>query len=88
MNQAERLARIETLLEDRVIPDIAVVREELAAIKTKELAEIKTKVDADVKDLAALKQRGGGILVGISLTAAAIGASLTNQWKQFLASLS
>ena len=83
----ERLARIEILLEQKVLPEITSVRSELADIKTKELADIKSKVDADVKDLAQLKQKGGGMLIGISLAATAFGATLTSSWKSFVASL-
>lgn len=85
---SERLARIETLLENKVIPDIAVVREELADIKAKELKDIKDRIDADIKDLAALKSKGGGMLVGVGLAATAFGTVISTRWKEFLAAIS
>jgi predicted NUDIX family NTP pyrophosphohydrolase len=79
LTNAERLARIEALLEEKVIPEIASIRADVA--------NVKTAVDADVKDLGNLKQKGGGILVGVGLAATAFGATLTSHWKEFLQSL-
>lgn len=59
--QAERVARIETLLDEQVIPL---------------LTKLDAKVDADVADLARLKHRGAGILIGTSLAFTALGALL------------
>lgn len=58
--QNERLARIETLLE-RALED---------------LAKIRTEQIADKEDLAALKNRGAGILIGVSMIAAFLGAKV------------
>jgi DNA-binding protein H-NS len=74
--QLERLTRIETLImtaekqrtEDRA--DLTKTLDEMAAdIKT-----IREDFDADKADLAALKNRGTGILIGVSLAAGALGA--------------
>lgn len=59
--QGERLARVETLIDEKVVPL---------------LERINEKVDDDVADLARLKNRGGGILVGVSLAFTALGAFL------------
>ena len=80
LTTAERLARIETLLSEKLIPELASARVELS--------EIKSKVDADVKELTQLKHKGAGILVGISLATTAIGVTLTSFWKQFIATFS
>lgn len=65
--QAERLAtleaRINTLIE---------------GVKTanEKLDRLETEMQADKADLAALKNKGWGILLGVSLGAASIGAGL------------
>jgi hypothetical protein len=79
LTNAERLARIEALLEEKVIPEIASIRSDMA--------NVKTALDEDVKDLGNLKQKGGGILLGVGLAATAFGATLTSHWKEFLHSL-
>lgn len=79
LTTGERLARIEALLEEKVIPEIAKI--------SGELAEVRSAVEADVQDLGNLKQKGGGILVGVGLAATAFGATLTSHWKEFLQSL-
>lgn len=56
--QAERLARIEALLEPMAL----------------DISAIKTEVQADKAELAQLKNRGVGILIGIALVAAVLGA--------------
>jgi hypothetical protein len=63
--QVERLTRIETLLE-RACHDVAAIRSELAAHKV--------ETDADKADLASLKNRGFGLLVGVGLAGGALGA--------------
>lgn len=72
VTQAERLARIETLLDDKVVPAL----EKL----------IKT-VEADVADLARMKNRGVGLLVGVGLVFTAFGALLHRQLDFLLALL-
>jgi hypothetical protein len=69
VTQLERLARIETILEtklDQACGDVAAIRKELTAHKV--------ETDADKADLAALKNKGAGILVGVGLAGGALGA--------------
>jgi len=63
--QVERLARIETILE-RMEP---------------KLDAIEGKLDADVADLAGLKSKGTGILIGTAIAASALGATAGSFWK-------
>lgn len=62
--QGERLTRIETLLE----ADLALRAEERAAMRDKidemaaDIKAIRAEVEADKADLAALKNKGAGIL--------------------------
>ncbi len=58
--EVERLTRIETLLE-RMGKDVSEIR----------IDQIKDK-----EDLAALKNRGAGILIGVSMIAAFLGAKV------------
>ena len=71
MSQGERLMRIETLLES--LPEI---KEDIKAIR-KEL-------DEDKADLAALKNKGIGLLVGVGLVGGGIGAALTKALTAWL----
>lgn len=68
MSQGERLARIETLLET-----LPAIRDELSAIRK--------DLDADKADLASLKNKGAGILIGVSLVFTAVGATVSALWK-------
>lgn len=78
--QAERLTRIETLLEQAVTQraeDRAAMRETIAemaadikAIKA-DMAEVKTDVSEDKADLAALKNKGAGLLIGAAVAGGA-----------------
>lgn len=72
MTQGERLARIETLLE--ALPEI---KDDIKAIR-KEL-------DEDKADLAALKNKGTGLLVGVGLVGGGVGAGLTKALMAWLA---
>ncbi len=74
ISQAERLVRIETLLETGA-RDNAKILAEIAGLKL-EIATIKTDLAADKEDLAKLKNRGAGILIGIALVGAVIGAKV------------
>jgi hypothetical protein len=70
--QAERLVKIETLLEtklDAMAEDIRAIRADVAA---------------DKADLAALKNKGAGILIGVGLAGGAIGAGISSllEWVQ------
>ena len=60
VTQAERLMKIETLLE-RLLSDV------------KDIKEIQEK---DQADLAALKNKGAGILIGVSIVAGLVGAKI------------
>ena len=67
MPQGERLARIESILE-RMEP---------------KLDGIENKLDADVADLAKLKNRGVGLLIGVGLLGGGVGAGLAKFWASF-----
>lgn len=78
--QAERLTRIETLLEQAVTQrneDRAAMREtidemarDIKAIKT-DVESVKADVRADKADLAALKNKGWGIIAGAAIAGGA-----------------
>jgi hypothetical protein len=61
VTQGERLARIETLLE--ALPAIRI-----------ELKEIRDEARRDTEDLAALKNKGAGLLIGVGLIGGFVGA--------------
>ena len=65
LSEAERLARIEVILE---------------RIEAK-LDRVEEDQIEDMAELAALKNKGAGILIGVALFAAGIGASLGNLLK-------
>jgi hypothetical protein len=64
----ERLARIETLLE--TLPEI---KDDIKAIRD--------DLDKDKAELAALKNKGTGILVGVALAAGSAGAGVLKLWQ-------
>lgn len=68
MTQGERLARIEALLE--VLPEMK-----------KDLKAIRKDLDDDKADLAALKNRGLGLLIGVALVGGTAGAGLLKLWQ-------
>ncbi|MCH2238891.1 MAG: hypothetical protein A2792_00995 [Sphingomonadales bacterium RIFCSPHIGHO2_01_FULL_65_20] len=73
---AERLARIETLLEAAVIQraeDRAGMAQTIDGM-AKDIKAIRTDLDADKAALAELTNRGRGLLIGVSLAAGALGA--------------
>ena len=70
ITQAERLTRIETILEEKVVPL---------------LDRLNHKVDDDVADLARLKHSGAGILVGTSIAFTALGVFLHQPIKSIIA---
>ena len=65
LTEAERLARIEVILE---------------RIEAK-LDRVEEDQIEDMAELAALKNKGAGILIGVALFAAGIGASVGNMLK-------
>lgn len=76
--EAERLTRIETLLEAAVFQrteDRDAMREKLDDVAN-DVKAIRAEVEADKADLAALKNKGTGILIGVGLAGGAIGAAI------------
>lgn len=67
MTQGERLARIEAILEEGLVKRLNDMSDDLKAIRA--------DLDADKADLAALKNRGVGLLVGVGLAGGAMGAA-------------
>lgn len=67
MSQAERLARIEVILEG-LEKTLNEVREDSRSHRE--------KTDADEAALAALKNKGIGLLIGVGLVCSAVGASI------------
>ena len=65
LSEAERLARIEVILE---------------RIEAK-LDKVESDQVKDMAELAALKNKGAGILIGVALFAAGVGASVGNLLK-------
>lgn len=65
LTEAERLARIEVILE---------------RIEAK-LDRVEEDQIEDMAELAALKNKGAGILIGVALFAAGVGASVGNLLK-------
>ena len=49
---------------------------DIAAVKT-DVAALRQAVDKDVADLAALRNKGAGILIGVAIAAGAIGAKFS-----------
>ena len=68
LTEAERLARIEVILE---------------RIEAK-LDRVEEDQIEDMAELAALKNKGAGILIGVALFAAGVGASVGNLLKALL----
>ena len=68
LTEAERLARIEVIL---------------GRIEAK-LDRVEEDQIEDMAELAALKNKGAGILIGVALFAAGIGASIGNLLKALL----
>ena len=79
MTQGERLMRIETLLQAKAEADDAHDKAMLRAIDEikGDVKAIRKELDADKADLAALKNRGSGLLIGVALAAGGVGAGLT-----------
>lgn len=71
--QGERLMRIETLLEEALMPALDEVRRDIKAIRA--------DLDSDKADLAALKNKGAGILIGVTIAAGSVSALVTHFWS-------
>ncbi len=80
MTQSDRLTRIETLLEADVtlrasergmmLEKFSDMAADVKAIKD-DMAEVKAELSADKADLAALKNKGTGLLVGAAIAGGA-----------------
>lgn len=79
MTQAERLMKIETLLQAKAEADDVQAKAMLKAIDEikDDVRAIRHDLDADKAELAALKNKGAGILVGVGLAAGGVGAAIT-----------
>lgn len=71
LTQGERLARIETIL-DRI---------------ERKLDHIETEQLEDIRELAKLKNKGAGILIGVAIASAAFGASFTSMWRWLVSTI-
>ena len=75
-SNGERLARIEAILEENLVRRLDEMGRDLKAIRK--------DLDDDKADLASLKNRGIGLLVGVGLAGGAVGAAAVNIWKSLL----
>ena len=78
MTQAERLTRIEVLLEAAVsqrVEDRDAMRAVIQDMAT-DIKQIKSDVSEDKADLQALKNKGAGILVGVALAGGGIATGI------------
>ncbi len=89
-SEAERLTRIETLLEAAVTQrsdDRQAAAEKLDGVakEIKRVAEdvkaIRDDLSADKAELKELKNKGAGILIGVGLAGGAIGGAVTAGFK-------
>lgn len=81
--QAERLARIETLLEG-LAKAVDQNNDEARRANEKLQLEVKALRDdliADKAELAALKNRGIGLLIGVGAVSGTVGATLSKLWQ-------
>ena len=79
----ERLTRIETLLEQAVVQraeDRAAMKETLDGIAA-DVKALRAEFEADKADLAALRNKGSGLLIGVGLAGGAVGAGLAEFLK-------
>ena len=86
MTQGERLARIETLIEAanaaseqsrlQTAADIAEIKADLKALRK--------EFEADKAELAAIKNKGAGLLVGVGLVGGSVGAAIVKAWNAFV----
>lgn len=76
--QAERLTRIEILLEQAVVnraEDRAAMKEVIDEMAS-DIKQIKSDVAADKAELAALKNKGAGLLIGAALAGGGIATGI------------
>lgn len=74
--QVERLARIETLLEDQLTVQLGELQADVKAIRS--------DLDAETERNAALRNKGVGILIGVTLAAGSLGAAIATKFEQLL----
>lgn len=77
-SQAERLTRIETLLEQAVTQraeDRAAMKEVIDQMAA-DIKQIKADVTADKQDLQALKNKGLGVIVGAAIAGGGIASGV------------
>ena len=79
----ERLMQIETLLQAKAkaddIRDSAII-EAISDVRA-DVKAIRKDLDDDKAELAGLKNRGTGILVGVAIAAGGIGAGFSKFWS-------
>lgn len=86
--QAERLARIETLVEG-IAKSVDKNNEEARAANEKlqnEVKALREDLIADKAELAALKNRGIGLLIGVGALGGAAGTFLSKVWSAVVGS--
>lgn len=86
--QAERLARIETLVEG-IAASMEKAEAERLRVHTEvrsEIAKLREDLHADKAELAALKNKGVGLLIGVGLAGGTIGAALSKAWSALFGS--
>lgn len=90
--EAERLTRIEVLLEQAVVQrteererhaeERELMKETIEGIAS-DLKTIRAELADDKADLAALKNKGTGLLIGVALAGGAAGAGLSSVLEWF-----
>jgi len=87
MTQGERLMRIETLLQAKADADDTHDKAMLHAIDEvrQDVKAIRKDLDDDKAELAALKNKGTGLLIGVGLVGGGVGAGLTKAIISWLA---
>ncbi len=85
MINGERLTRIETLIETG-----NAASEHASALTAADIAEIKADLKAlrkefedDKAELAAIKNKGAGLLIGVGLLGGGVGAGIAKAWAAF-----
>lgn len=81
--QSERLARIETLIEGiakSVDQNNSEARRANEKLQTEVIA-LREALDTDKAELAALKNKGIGLLIGVGAAGGTIGAAIAKLWS-------
>ena len=81
--QGERLMKIETLLQAKADADHLHDQAMLVAVDDirSDVKAIRKDLDDDKAELAGLKNRGAGILIGVAIAAGGIGAGIGKFWQ-------